>query len=143
MDSETGAAPREPAPEITVDDLPSVMVAVRRFAGVLGRAVEHDVDGLAVKLRQPETIAALQVVLAHLTPQRRLDILGWLDQAEMPAKHEVLGLIWADTPGDATPNPCQIMRRSLQHLHQSECVRRIFAPERIAHLSSLCEGEAA
>ena len=143
MDSETGAAPREPAPEITVDDLPSVMVAVRRFAGVLGRAVEHDVDGLAVKLRQPETLAALQVVLANLTPQRRLDILGWLDQAEMPAKHEVLGLIWADTPGDAAPNPGQIVRRSLQHLHQSECVRRIFAPERIAHLPALCEGDAA
>lgn len=143
MDSVTGAAHREPVPEITVDDLPSVMVAVRRFADVLGRAVEHDVGGLAVKLRQPETITALQVVLAHLTPQRRLDVLGWLDQTEMPAKHEVLGLIWADTPGDATPNPGQIMRRSLQHLHQSECVRRIFAPERIAHLSSLCEGDAA
>ncbi len=143
MDIETGATHREPAPEITVDDLPSVMIAIRRFADVLGRAVEHDVDGLAVKLRRPRTITALQTVLAHLTPQRRLDILGWLDQAEMPAKHEVLGLIWADTPGDTAPNPGQIMRRSLQHFHQSECVRRIFSPERIAHLSSLCEGDAA
>ena len=143
MDSATGATQREPVPGITVDDLPSVMVAVRRFAEVLGRAVEHDVDGLAFKLRQPETVSALQTVLAHLMPQRRLDIVSWLDQAELPAKHEVLGLIWADTPGDAAPNPGQIMRRSLQHLHRSECARRIFAPERIAHLSSLCEGEAA
>ena len=143
MDSETGVAHREPAPGITVDDLPSVIVAVRRFADVLGRAVEHDVDGLAVKLRRPETVTALQTVLAHLAPQRRLDILSWLDQAELPVKHEVLGLIWADTPGDAAPNPGQIVRRSLQHFHQSECARRIFAPERIARLSSLCEGDAA
>ena len=143
MDSDTGAAHREPVPEITVDDLPSVMVAVCRFADVLGRAVEHDVDGLALKLRRPETIAALQTVLAHLTPQRRLDIISWLDQAEMPAKHEVLGLIWADTPGGAMPNPGQIVRRSLQHIHQSECARRIFAPERIVQLSALCEGSAA
>ena len=143
MDSEAAEAHREPVPEITVDDLPSVMVAVRRLADVLGRAVEQDVDGLAVKLRRPETVTALQTALAHLTPQRRLNILGWLDEAELPAKHEVLGLIWADTPGDATPNPGQIVRRSLQHLHQAECVRRIFAPERIAHLASLCEGDAA
>lgn len=143
MDSETSAAHQEPVPEITVDDLPSVMVAVRRFADVLGRTVEHDVDGLALKLRQPDTVTALQSVLAHLTPQRRLDILGWLDEANLPAKHEVLGLIWADTPGGATPNPGQIVRRSLQHLHQAECVRRIFAPERIAHMASLCEGDAA
>ena len=143
MDSETGAAHREPAPEITVDDLPSVMVAIRRFADVLGRAVECDVDGLAARLRRPETITALQTALAHLAPQRRLDVIGWLDQAEMPAKHEVLGLIWADTPGSAAPNPGQIVRRSLQHLHQSECARRIFAPERIAQLSALCEGTAA
>jgi len=143
MSSDTVAAHREPVPEITVDDLPSVMVAVRRLAEALGRAVEHDVDGLAARLRQPETVAALQTALAQLTPQRRLDILGWLDEAGLPAKHEVLSLIWADTPGDATPNPGQIVRRSLQHLHQAECVQRIFAPERIAHLSSLCEGDAA
>ena len=143
MDSETAGAHREPVPEITVDDLPSVIVAVRRFAEALGRAVEHDADGLAVKLRRTETVTALQTALAHLTPQRRLDILGWLDQADLPAKHETLGLIWADTPGGAAPNPGQIVRRSLQHLHQAECVRGIFAPERIAHLSSLCEGDAA
>ncbi len=142
MSSDTVAAHREPVPEITVDDLPSVMVAVRRFAEALGRAVEHDVDGLAARLRQPETVIALQTALAQLTPQRRLDILGWLDVAELPAKREVLGLIWADTPSGATPNPGQVVRRSLQHLHQAECVRRIFAPERIAHLSSLCEGDA-
>ena len=143
MSSDTVAAHREPVPEITVDDLPSVMVAVRRLAGALGQAVEHDVDGLAVKLRRPETVTALQTALAQLTPQRRLDILGWLDEANLPAKHEVLSLIWADTPGGAAPNPGQIVRRSLQHLHQAECVRRIFAPERIAHLSALCEGDAA
>lgn len=143
MSSDTIAAHREPGLEITVDDLPSVMVAVRQLAQTLGRAVEHDVDGLAVKLRQPETVAALQAALAQLTPRRRLDILSWLDEANLPAKHEVLGLIWADTPGGAAPNPGQIVRRSLQHLHQAECVRRIFAPERIAHLSSLCEGDAA
>lgn len=143
MDSGVGATHREPVPEITVDDLPSVIVAVRRFAEALGRAVEHDADGLAVKLRRPETVTALQTALAHLTPQRRLDILGWLDEAGLPAKHEVLGLIWADTPGSTTPNAGQIVRRSLQHLHQAECVRRIFAPERIAHLSALCKGDAA
>ncbi len=142
MSGDTVAAHREPVPEITMDDLPSVMVAVRRFAEALGRAVEHDAGGLAVKLRRQETVAALQSVLAQITPQRRLDILGWLDEAELPAKREVLGLIWADTPGGDTPNPGQIVRRSLQHLHQAECVRRIFAPERIAHLSSLCEGDA-
>jgi len=142
MSSDTVAAHREPVPEITVDDLPSVMVAVRRLAEALGRAVEHDLDGLTAQLRRPETIAALQTALAQLTPQRRLDILGWLDEANLPKKHETLGLIWADTPGGDTPNPGQIVRRSLQHLHQAECVRRIFAPERIAHLSSLCEGDA-
>lgn len=142
MSSDTIAAHREPVPEITVDDLPSVMVAVRRFAETLGRAVEHDVDGLAAKLRWPETVAVVQTALAHLTPSRRLDILGWLDESNLPAKHEVLGLIWADTPGGAAPNPGQIVRRSLQHLHQAECARRIFAPERIAHLASLCEGDA-
>ncbi len=142
MSSDTVAAHREPVPEITVDDLPSVMVAVRRLAEALGRAVEHDADGLAARLRQPETVAALQTALAQLTPKRRLDILGWLDEANLPKKHETLGLIWADTPGGATPNPGHIVRRSLQHLHQAECVRRIFAPERITHLSSLCEGDA-
>lgn len=143
MDSGTGVGHREPTPEITVDDLPSVMVAIRRLADALGRAVEHDVDGLAARLRRPETVAALQAALAHLAPGRRLEVLGWLHQAEMPAGHEVLGLIWADTPGGAAPNPGQIVRRSLQHLHQSECARRIFAPERIAHLSALCEGNVA
>ena len=143
MDSEAAETHREPVLDITVDDLPSVIVAVRRLAEALGRAVEHDVDGLAVKLRRPETVAALQTVLAHLTPSRRLAILGWLDEAGLPAKHEVLGLIWADTPGGTAPNPGQIVRRSLQHLHRAECVRRIFAPERIAHLSALCEGDAA
>ena len=143
MDSETAEAHREPVPEITVDDLPSVIVAVRRFAEALGRAVEHDVDGLAVKLRRPETVTALQTALAHLAPQRRLDILGWLDQADLPAKHEVLGQVWADTPGGVAPNAGQIVRRSLQHIHQAECARRIFAPDRIAHLSSLCEGDPA
>lgn len=143
MDSETAGTHREPASEITVDDLPSVMVAVRRFAEILGKAVEHDMDGLALKLRRPETVAALQTALAQLTPQRRLDILSWLDEANLPAKHEVLGLIWADTPDGVTPNPGQIVRRSLQHLHQTECVQRIFAPKRIAYLSALCEGDAA
>lgn len=142
MGSDTVAAHREPVLEITVDDLPSVMVAVRRFAEAWGRTVENDVDGLAARLRQPGTVAALQTALAHLMPQQRLDILGWLDEANLLKKHEVLGLIWGDTPGGATPNPGQIVRRSLQHLHQAECVRRIFAPERIAHLSSLCEGDA-
>ncbi len=142
MSSDTVAAHQEPVPEITVDDLPSVMAAVRRLAEALGRAVEDDADGLAAQLRRPETVVALQTALAQLTPQRRLDILGWLDEANLPKKHETLGLIWADTPGGAMPNPGQIVRRSLQHLHQAECVRRIFAPERIAHLSSLCEGDA-
>ena len=143
MDSETAGAHGEPVPGITVDDLPSVIIALRRFAEALGRAVENDVDGLAVRLRRPDTVAALQTALAHLTPQRRLDILGWLDEADLAAKHEVLGLIWANTPGDAVHNPGQIVRRSLQHLHQTECLRRIFAPERIAHLSALCEGDPA
>lgn len=141
MSSENVAGNREPVPEITLDDLPSVIIAVRRFADALGRAVERDVDGLATQLRQPETVIALQTVLAHLTPSRRLAILEWLDEAGLPAGHEVLGLIWADTPGNVTPNPGQIVRRSLQHLHRAECVRSIFAPERIAHLASLCEGD--
>lgn len=143
MDGEAAGTHRETVPEITVDDLPSVMVALRQLAEALGRAVEHDVDSLAIKLRQPETVAALQTTLAHLAPQRRLDILGWLDEANLRVKYEVLGLMWADTPGSAAPNPGQIVRRSLQHLHQAECLRRIFAPERIAHLSALCEGDAA
>lgn len=132
-------APISPVGEIAMDDLPTVRVALERLAVALDRAAQRYLRGLADVLDASTIMIGMQTALGHLSPARRLRLLSWL-QAEDAGV--CLRRLWADTPGNLSVNPGEIIRKSLQHLHRAACANRLFAHDRISHLLFLCEGDS-
>lgn len=124
-----------------MDDLASVLTALRGLIKSLDTSAARDPAALGKALSQPAMVTAFQTVLAHLSVARRLRLFGWLSQVDFPAGANPIPPIWDDAPGTSDPNPGLLLRRSLQHLHRADCLGRIFAADRVAYLHSLCQDD--
>jgi hypothetical protein len=135
------AALRRPVPEIYADDAPSVLVTLLRLGDVLDRALS-DPDRLSATLRQPSVQSAMRIVLGHTSTARRVQLLEWLSQADLPDRHRIMaGLLGNSTDDLAGEDAGRITRESIVHLRRSELLALIFAPERVNLLLSVCGGE--
>ena len=130
-----------PRAEISMDDLPSVVVALTRLSGALNRCAAENRKALADLLLRPAVLAGFQTVLAHLNPARRLRLFSWLSQDGTPDRIDILEALWGDTATALQPNPGRLVRQSLQHMHRAACLNRLFAPDRLQHLQTLCGAE--
>ena len=136
---EPEAAPRAVTADIQVDDMPGVLSEMIRLGHALDRAAAHDPNRLDILLRQPEAQSGMRTVLGHASPARRARVLDWLAGAPLPNRHLVTGGLLADEPGvPPEADAGRIARESLRQLNRSALLARLFSPERVTRLLSIC-----
>lgn len=119
-------------PTIQPDETPRVLVSMIRIGHQLAHVQRKDPDAFSARLKDPETASAFQEVLAHAGLPRRMRILHWLTEVDVPDRHEVLaGLLGGGDTGD-------MLRSSLIYLHRNALLREIFSEERIEVVMRAC-----
>lgn len=137
------AAARAATSDIQTDDMPSVLSEMVRLGQALDRALAHDPDRLSAVLQQPDARSSMRAVLGHASTARRVRLLQWFSSAGLPHRERVMAGLLADDP-DAAPgtDPGRIARESVRHLNRSTLLARLFSPERVSRLLSMCrDGE--
>ena len=136
---EPDAATRAVTADIHVDDMPGVLSEMIRLGHVLDRAAAHDPHRLDILLQQPAVRSGMRTVLGHASPARRARLLDWLSKAPLPNRHVVAGGLLADEPGvPPEADAGRITRESLRRLNRSALLARLFSPERVMRLLSIC-----
>ena len=136
---EPDAASRAVTADIQVDDMPGVLSEMIRLGHALDRAAAHDPNRLDILLRQPPARSGMRTVLGHASPARRARLLDWLAGAPLPNRHLVTGGLLADEPGvPPEADAGRIARESLRQLNRSALLARLFSPERVTRLLSIC-----
>lgn len=128
--------------EIEADDMPSVLAAVIGLGHALDRARARDPGRLGGVLRQPAGRAGLRTVLGHLGAARRVRLLHWLCGAGLPERHLVMAGLLADEPGiPPGADAGRVVREAVRRLNRGALLARLFSPERVARLLSVCAVE--
>lgn len=136
---EPDAATRAITADIRVDDMPGVLSEMIRLGHALDRAAVHEPNRLDILLQQPAARSGLRAVLGHASPARRARLLDWLSKAALPNRHLVTGGLLADEPGvPPEADAGRIARESLRKLNRSALLARLFSPERVMRLLSIC-----
>lgn len=120
---------------LAVDDLTTVSAHIV--------ALGHTLDGmdpalLVQAMQRPEVCAALQRVLAQLSPLRQLRVLGWLATLPTPDRHLAMQGLWSES---TDPEACRVVREGVEHMHRALLMQRIFSPDRVEALLTLCQGD--
>lgn len=130
------------APDIEADDMPSVLSTVVGLGHALDRAHAHDPGRLGAALRQPEARSGMRAVLGHVGTARRVRLLRWLSEAALPDRHLVMAGLLADEPHvPPEADAGRIARESIRYLNRGTLLARLFSPERVARLLSVCAVE--
>jgi len=142
---EPDVAARAVTADIQADDMPGVLSEMIRLGHALDQAAEHDPNRLDILLRQPAARSGLRAVLGHASPARRVRLLDWLSAAPLPNRHLVAHGLLADEPGvPPEADAGRIARESIRQLNRGTLLARLFSPERVTRLLSICsKGEDA
>ena len=127
---------------IETDDVPGVLTALIVLGHALDRARAHDLGRLGETLKQPGVRAGLRLVLGHLGAARRVRLLHWLCEAGLPERHLVMAGLLADEPGTPPGTDAgRVVREAVRRLNRGALLARLFSPERVARLLSVCAVE--
>lgn len=142
---EPDAATHAITADIQADDMPGVLSEMIRLGHALDQAAAHDPNRLDILLRQPAARSGMRTVLGHASPARRVRLLDWLSGAALPNRHLVTGGLLADEPGEPPEADAgRITRESIRQLNRGALLARLFSPERVTRLLSICsKGEDA
>ena len=136
---ESDAASHALTTDLQTDDTPGVLYEMIRLGHALDRAAAHDPNRLDILLRQPAAQSGMRTVLGHASPARRARLLDWLSGAALPNRHLVTGGLLADDPGvPPEADAGRIARESIRRLNRSALLARLFSPERVTRLLSIC-----
>lgn len=136
---EPDAASHALTTDLQTDDMPGVLCEMIRLGHALDRAAAHDPNRLDILLRQPAAQSGMRTVLGHASPARRARLLDWLSGAALPNRHLVTGGLLADDPGvPPEADAGRIARESIRRLNRSALLARLFSPERVTRLLSIC-----
>jgi len=136
---EPDAATHAITADIQVDDMPGVLSEMIRLGQVLDRAAAHDPNRLDILLQQPPARSGMRTVLGHASPARRVRLLDWLSGAALPNRHLVTGGLLADEPGvPPEADAGRIARESIRQINRGTLLARLFSPERVTRLLSIC-----
>ncbi len=136
---EPDVAARAVTADIQADDMPGVLSEMIRLGHALDQAAEHDPNRLDILLQQPAARSSLRAVLGHASPARRVRLLDWLSGAALPNRHLVAHGLLADEPGvPPEVDAGRIARESIRQLNRGTLLARLFSPERVTRLLSIC-----
>ena len=133
-------AARDPVSDIQADDMASVLSEMVRLGQALDDALAQNPSELSARLQQPEPRSTMREVLGHASPAWRIRLLQWFSSAGLPNRERIMAGLLADDPTAAPgADAGRIARDSIRHLNRSSLLTRLFSPERVSRLLSICQ----
>ena len=133
------AAARAATSDIQADDMASVLSEMVRLGQALDDAFAHDPVGLSARLQQPGPRSSMRAVIGHASPAQRIRLLQWFSSTRLPNRDRIMAGLLADDPSAAPgADAGKIARESIRRLNRSALLARLFSPERISRLLSMC-----